>query len=418
MKIAFISYEYPPDTADGGIATYVYQASQMLRARGHEVEVFAGSRDRTSTTSEGGVKVHRLQTMDFNSFAEPIGKVFADRHEVVSFDVLDGPELGANAREATRLVPDIPFVLKLHTPSRLLLQLNYYQAKTHWMRKAYWYLACLKHRLQPVWGYAPDGAAYYRKVIEADTIEHEHALQADEIATPSHALGHWVTEEWGLNPDRISHVPYPFTLNSNFLTIPANTHTHVVSFIGRLEVRKGVLDLAEAIPIILERHPDVKFRFVGASEPSPNSRLTMRQYLEKRLRAYQSSLEFVGAVAPEAIPTLLANTDICVFPSLWENFPCVCLEAMAAARAIVGSEAGGMSEMLDAGKVGRLIPPGSAAAIAQQVIDLLDDDHARISLGKAARNHLLAEYNIDKIGERQEASYLRAIQSRQFRGDA
>jgi glycogen synthase len=41
MRIAFVSHEYPPDTAFGGIATYVRQAATLLAGRGHSVEVFA-----------------------------------------------------------------------------------------------------------------------------------------------------------------------------------------------------------------------------------------------------------------------------------------------------------------------------------------------------------------------------------------
>jgi glycogen synthase len=57
MKIAFISYEYPPDTSYGGIATYVKQASQLLCQRGHHVEVFAASPDRCGTEVEEGILV-------------------------------------------------------------------------------------------------------------------------------------------------------------------------------------------------------------------------------------------------------------------------------------------------------------------------------------------------------------------------
>ncbi|MEH2108257.1 glycogen/starch synthase [Nostoc sp.] len=57
MKIAFISYEYPPDTAYGGIATYLYQAARVLQQRGHLVEVFAGSTYRTTTETENEILV-------------------------------------------------------------------------------------------------------------------------------------------------------------------------------------------------------------------------------------------------------------------------------------------------------------------------------------------------------------------------
>src|SRR5262245_7138891 len=103
MKIAFISYEYPPDTAYGGIATYVEQAAQMLQRRGHYVEVFTGSPARSGTVSQDGLLVHRVQVATQASFTLPIGQVFSERHTLVQFDVLEGPEFYADAREAVRL---------------------------------------------------------------------------------------------------------------------------------------------------------------------------------------------------------------------------------------------------------------------------------------------------------------------------
>src|SRR5258706_8181253 len=119
MKIAFISYEYPPDTAFGGIATYVFQAATMLRKRGHHVEVFAASVNRSGSESEDGILVHRIDEKSRFDFGPRIGEVFARRQSVIGFDVLEGPDYSADAREAVRLVPSIPLLLKLHTPSVL-----------------------------------------------------------------------------------------------------------------------------------------------------------------------------------------------------------------------------------------------------------------------------------------------------------
>jgi glycosyltransferase involved in cell wall biosynthesis len=416
MKIAFISYEYPPDTADGGIATYVHQSAKMLTQLGHHVEVFAGSRERSGSETEAGVITHRVKSLEQQDFAEPVGRLFAQRHADVSFDVLEGPDYAADAREAVKLVPEIPFVLKLHTPSILLLKLNYDKSHASILQKTYWYVASLLKRISPAWGYSPMGAAHRLHALKLNEIEHSHAFQADEIASPSRSLGKLLIDEWGLDAAKVSHVPYPYIPSEKLLKIPVNTQTNTITFIGRLEIRKGVIDLAQAIPQILQQFPKVKFRFVGAAEDSPNPRLDMRQYLEKMLRSYSHSIEFTGSVAPENVPDILANTDICVFPSLWENFPCVCLEAMAAGRGIVGTNAGGMADMLNTETVGRLIPPHSPKQISQSVIELLANPTLRMQLGQAARDRLLTEYNAQSVSVLQEKSYLRAIKHRQSQG--
>ncbi len=249
-------------------------------------------------------------------------------------------------------------------------------------------------------------------------IERINTLEADEITTPSKALGDKLIETWGLPSERVFNIPNPYIPSEELLNIPVETNKNVVTFIGRLEIRKGVLDLAQAIPLILRKHPNAKFRLVGSPWPSPQPGLDMQKYMEKRwLRNYKQSIKFTGSVPLEKIPSILANTDICVFPSLWENFPNVCLEAMAAARGIVGSNAGGMKDMLDLGKAGKLVPPRSPKKIAEAVIELLDNSQLRMEMGKIARDRVLTEYNLERIGALQEASYARAIERRRILGE-
>jgi glycosyltransferase involved in cell wall biosynthesis len=414
MNIALISYEYPPDAAYGGIATYVHQAARVLAGRGHRVEVFTSSPTREGITQEEGVRVHRVRETDQRNFALPIGRVFAARHSSARFDLLEGPDYAADAREAVRLVPDIPFVLKLHTPSILLLKLNYYEHS--FPRRLAAALRALRARRRPLWGYDHRFAGEHRRALQADRVERAHARDADEIAAPSHDIGQAMIAVWGLEASRVAHVPYPYVPAAELLAIPVETRTNVVTFVGRLEVRKGVIPLARAIPRILRDVPRARFRFVGASEPSPQPNVDMREYLERLLGRHRDAVEFTGPVAPDRIPAILASSDVCVFPSLWENFPCVCLEAMAAGRGVVGSDAGGMADMLDRGRVGRTIPPRSPRAIAAAVIELLRDPELRIRLGRAARERLRTAYNSERIGELQEAGYLRAIERRHALG--
>lgn len=397
MKIALISYEYPPDTADGGIATYVQQAARMLQQRGHSVEVFAGSRSREGVEAEpSGVIVHRLRLDLKEAFSQRIAPLFAQRHDRIGFDVLEGPEYGADAADASRLVPDLPLVVKLHTPRIIFRQLREADIGP-WvtLRER---LGALRRGIDP---------------LALEELERRHTRQADAIAAPSKAIAETLIRAWKLDPQKVHIFPCPYIPAPELLKIPIRTDTRRITFIGRVEARKGVLDLAEAIPRILKQCPEAKFRFVGKSGQSPHPKQNMQQYLAQRLSPYGRAVEFTGPVPLDRIPSMLSETDISVFPSLWDSFGLVCLEAMAAGRAVVGSAAGGMAEVIDTDAVGRLVEPKHPAQIAQAVIELLQNSDLRTQLGTAARARVLQEYRWERVGALQEDSYRRAIAAKQ-----
>ena len=391
MKIALISYEYPPDTANGGIATYVFQAARMLAERGNDVEVFAGSLTRTSTAMESGVLVHRFAVNKQLDFAGAIVKKFIERHTHAPFDVIEGPDFKADARGVVAACPQIPYVVKLHTPMAVLWQIE----KPSFFHRCKVKIKELLHGINPFSDY-----------------ECQHALGADLIASPSYALSEKLVALWGLNQDKISVFPYPYIPSAELVGIPVETSPDTVTFLGRLELRKGVIELADAIPMILKQFPKARFRFVGENRNSPERGMDMKQYLIKRLGKAVNAVEFIEKVSLDQIPQVFAQTGIAVFPSRFENFGLVCLEAMAAGRAIVASNNGGMSQMLDSRELGRLVPPQDPESIASAVIELLADPVKRRKTGAAARSKVLTEYNISTIGEIQENAYRQAIRNR------
>lgn len=407
MKIALVSYEYPPDTALGGIATYAAQIARVLQDRNHQIEVFCSSPYRSCSSKEDEITIHRILSKSPPEFTELVKSKFLERHSTVEFDLVEGPEYTACARGIVELMPDIPFVVKLHTPTFLVREINFIELSL--VDKFRWIAGAIRR------GHLPKAFPSIDYDVSSD-IERIHALEADEIATPSLSLGSQLTDIWKLPPERVAHVPYPYVPSQQLLDIPIETYTNTVTFVGRLEIRKGILDLAKAIPAIIKQCPDTKFRFVGRALNSPNQNLDMQQYLEKKLFRYQNALEFTGGISPDQIPEILAQTDVCIFPSRWENFPNVCLEAMAAGRGVVGSSAGGMAEMLDQNRAGRLIPPHSPEKIAEAVIELIKNPELRMQFGQKARDRVLSEYSLDKIGTLQEAAYQRAIERRQLAG--
>lgn len=400
MKIAFVSYECPPE-AGGGIGTYVAQAARMLATRGHTVEVFAGSADRTGR-DEGpdGVIVHRVAAADRRTFPAKIAPVVAGRNQVVGFDVIEGPDYMAEAAETRRLLPDVPFVAKLHTSLLMVKQIEAEVIGPVRRLQARW--KAFRRGQPPEW--SPRHPVAVKEMREVRT--------ADRIAAPSRSIGERVAAEWGADAGKVDCFPYPFEPAAEYLAIPPGGESQVVTFVGRLEIRKGVINLARAIPAVLRACPKAKFWFVGGTLGSPTPGVTMQEYLQRMLRKHASAVEFLGRRPPESLPGILAQSAVTVFPSLWESFGYVCLEAMAAGRAVVGSRNCGLEELLDGGRVGRVIDPRRPADIAAKVVELLHDARLRADLGAAARERVLSAYSADAVGPQQEACYERAAQTR------
>jgi glycosyltransferase involved in cell wall biosynthesis len=404
MRIGFVSFEYPPDTAFGGISTYVVQITRCLAEAGVDVEVFCGSATRSDTSDENGVRIHRVKA-DRMTFPTAVVPVFLEEHRTTPFDVLEGPDFLAEARYVTRALVDLPYVVKLHTPyyfARKFGRFPYNREQFRNQMRLLWYVA----KTRNVRALSSHENPLFKE-------EREHLLGADEISAPSQAIASVITRAWGIDPRRISLVPFTYEAPPELLAIPIGANHQRISFVGRLEWRKGVQDLAEAIPIILKRYPEAKFRFVGASGASPKTGVNMRDYMSGLLQLYEKNVEFVGRVPANAVARYLLDTDICVFPSRWESFGFVVLEAMAAGRAIVCTDNGGMAELVDYGNYGVLVPPKSPRDIAQRVITLLDNPTQRHELGKKAREIGLNRFEPATVIPQQIKSYERAIQHRQ-----
>lgn len=406
MRIAFVSYEYPPDTALGGIATYVAHAARALAQAGHEVEVFCGSRTRSASLTElDGLIVHRIRS-DRPAFATAVVPLFVQRHRRAAFDVVEGPDHLAEARYVVRALPHLPYVVKLHTlnsHARKFAKLPLTRENFRSQIRLLWYVA--KTRNVRALGARPNP-------FERD--ERQHVLGADEIAAPTLSVANTAIRHWGAEPERMALVPYIYSPSPDLTSIPTGTTNGSVTFIGRLDWRRGVQDLAEAIPLILEKNPSTRFLFVGAWGASPAWGLNMKEYLCRRMsQECCEKLDFTGRVPAAAIPRYLSQTDICVFPSRWEGFGFPVLEAMAAGRGIVCTGNSGMAEVVDDGEYGVLVPPKSPTLIAERVSHLLATPAAREELGRKAREEGLRRFSPAAVVPTQLQSYERAIARRQ-----
>ena len=130
----------------------------------------------------------------------------------------------------------------------------------------------------------------------------------------------------------------------------------IILFSGRMERRKGIHLCKEIAASILKRY-DVAFVFAGQDLFNYMSGELMPYLTGEKLRG---SVHYLGRLDMTDIRSCLSQTDIFLIPSLWENCPYSCLEAMAAGRAIVSTNQGGMPELIRDGENGLLARSGES----------------------------------------------------------
>jgi glycosyltransferase involved in cell wall biosynthesis len=165
----------------------------------------------------------------------------------------------------------------------------------------------------------------------------------------------------------------------------------VVGFVGRIEPRKGVLDLLAATRTLAGRVPDVRLVIVRGPALAPD-----RAY-ERRVLAEAAELgESVVVTGPvDDARRLMPWFDVLCAPSLVEPFGTVAAEALAAGTPAVVTASGGMPEYVTPGRSGEVVPPGDAARLAGALERVLADastmangareDAARFATPRAAR---------------------------------
>jgi glycosyltransferase involved in cell wall biosynthesis len=411
FRIAFVSFEYPPDSSLGGIATYVAQAAQLMTQRGHHVEVFASSLTRNETVEENNILVHWIKESNRNDFPIIAGHRIAIRHSQHPFDVIESPEYYADGFKAIALVPCLPLVVRLHTPSRMIINMSWAHSKSYPFKRIGKLCSAFVKILLSKSGVMPkvNPIQYWQQI---DLLEKQFTQKANRVVALCNDLRVFAEKDWKISPAQLTICPNIYHPRPELLAITPNAISKTIGFFGRLERRKGVDLWVNAIPAIIKKYPNTRFRFVGKSqEYAPG--LPYDVWIKQTLKDHISSIDIVDHVALDEMPNQYNAVDICVFPSRWENFPNVCLEAMSAAKAVIGSKHGGMAEMLPTKEVGLLVDPFITSELVTAACYLLENQAERIQMGLNARERVLHSYNPSVIGERMEQIFKEAIEHKQ-----
>jgi len=395
LRICFVTEELPPDPV-GGIGVWTWAAARGLAAEGHEVSIVTRSRVHTHVDFEDGVWIHRLQQRSFPGRPGPAMPVvhpgLADHllsvrdeilriHAVRGLDVVSAPiwNVEGMALLATR---ELPMVLSLHTPMKAVLadrpDWQADPARMHW-------LSCLIAAERWCVERADFVVANSRTIVEEFERLYDTSLEPARLAIVPHGL---------------LDLPLPARAA---LDMPEVT----VLFVGRQEPRKGVDLLLGAIPLLLDRFPNVRFELVGEERAPPGKSQTYTKLfrMQHADAPWLERVDFRGVVSNEARDALYGGADIVAVPSRFESFGLTYIEAMRFAKPLVGCRSGAATEVIEDGVTGLLVSRESVGDLTEALAKLIMNPAMRRQMGRAGRRTFERRFDLRHMTTGLENAY-------------
>jgi hypothetical protein len=398
MRVAILTREFEKETALGGIATFYKHLSKGLEEEGHDVEVFTQGVTQPYTQVVDGISVHRVVPrwlfrgprvggftggMPLGFFAWSLAYELYKRllveHRRRPFQVVDVHEhLGIGAIVGMKSL--LPQVVTLVTPYSMLVEqkLNYFKKDSNY------YLIC--------------------------HAEKRALRQSQVLRALSHDLGRRIKERFKLDkPIHVTYNPMDLHLMSPVPANPDQIGKVRILFVGRLEQRKGVHLLAEAIPTVANSCPEAFFTFIGSDGLAENGSGSMRAFLKHSFRASGTDkiVSFCDPVPYKELVRVYQSHDIVVVPSLYDNSPFSVQEGMSCGKPVVAFDSGGAREYL--AETGIVVEKGNIADLAEVIITLVRGHAKRVALGKAARKRAEQLFGKECVARQSVALYEEAI---------
>jgi len=402
LRIGFFVWEYPPALV-GGLGTYAEYITREFVSMGNDVTVFTLNPGNLKTREIiKGVEVHRPLIVDASN-------IFP------MFVIDDLKKWGTNIR----LFNDI-FIYNILSATKFINSMlkkegcNYDVVCVHdWLSSIAGII--VKNETKVPMAFHVHSTEWGRSGGQGSEVvshlEWETAQRADRIITVSHAMQEDLTRH-GWSKSKVSVVwngvdpEYYNPNNSKAEEVEAirnkcgiKPDEKMLLFLGRLTWVKGVRNLVQAIPMVLEEYPNTKLVILGKGEQQNDiietaSRLGISDKVVYRF-------EFV----PEKERILhYAAADVCIFPSTYEPFGIVSLEAMSMAKPlIVGAQGvvGFREQVVSSGpdQNGVHVNGGNSADIAWGIKEVLCDSDRAKKWGENGRKRVLQYFTWRKVAD-------------------
>ena len=236
----------------------------------------------------------------------------------------------------------------------------------------------------------------------ARVVTHLHGV-ADTVAVGrAHAIIATSESVARLVPGRRVHVVYPGIDPPLPYPLP-ETPPGIIGFAGRLTEAKGVFELIRAHALITRRLPEIRLEIAGDGQD--------RRRAERLVDELGTSSRVTFLGWRSEIAALHARWAVFALPSRDEGFGISGLEAMLSGVPVVGTEVGGVPELLDCGRAGVLVPVRDHVSLATGISDLLVDDDRRRRLGQAGRRRALEHFSATTMSRKVTEIYDRLMEA-------
>lgn len=387
MKILMLTWEYPPRIV-GGIARVVHDLSKRLIKDGHEVTVVTYQEENLSEfENDKGVKVYRVPNfmINPNNFIEWVMQLnfnlVAKSTELIEkegrFDVIHAHDwLVAYAAKTLKNSFNIPLVSTIHATesgrnSGIHDEIQRYVNDTEWLL----------------------------------------TYESTEVIVNSNFMRNDLQRLFGLPFEKINVIPNGVNITTfnglerdyEFRRNYAMDNEKIILFLGRLVYEKGIQHLISAMPKILERYNDAKLVIAGKGG--------MLNELQTQVHTMGLSNKvcFAGYLNAKQVSKMYKSADISVFPSTYEPFGIVALEAMLAGVPTVVSDVGGLNEIVEHRVDGMKSYAGNSNSIADSILELLFKPQLCNTITKKAKSKVKEQYNWNKIAQDTHFTYQKAI---------
>jgi len=395
MRILMLSWEYPPHIT-GGLGKHVAELVPALVRHKVEVHLVTPVKGADQTAEVGhGITIHRIYVPPaLGELARFFGEVLhvnvaleSAAKEIIRrdgpFDLIHSHDwLTSFAAIALKNAHKLALVTTIHATERgrgrgyLSSELSHKidDAEWHLTYEAWRIICCARHMAREIHRY--------------------FATPLDKIDVIPN----------GVDPSRFQALQ-EHDLTS-FRAKYALKEQRIVLYVGRVVQEKGAEVLVRSAPAVLARIPQTKFVLAGKGPDLERIRKLVQQM------GLSQKVLMLGFVADEDRDRLYKVADCAVFPSLYEPFGIVALEAMAARTPVVVSDVGGFHEVVKHAETGITIYPNNPESCAWGIIHTLQHPKWTRQRVEKAYQMVLNTYNWDAIAGQTVGVYQRVIDER------